>query len=104
MISLIPKKDKDITILDNMRPITLLSIYYKIISGGLSNRLKIMLDKVIHPNQKAYLKGRYLGEITRSIMDVMEELERENKSAAVILVDFSKAFDSKTPLLLMFYA
>ena len=40
LVTLIPKQDKDIRHIGNLRPITLLSTFYKIASGVLTNRLK----------------------------------------------------------------
>ena len=40
VIVLIPKQDKDQRIIGNLRPITFLNCYYKIISGVLTNRMK----------------------------------------------------------------
>ena len=94
LISLLPKPNKDRTQIENLRPITLLSIFYKIISGAYAERLKTVLDILVHPNQKAYLEGRYIGEITKSLNDIMHDLEENNKDATIILIDFSKAFDT----------
>ena len=94
LISLLPKPNKDRTQIENLRPITLLSIFYKIISGAYANRLKTVLDKIIHPNQKAYLEGRYIGEVTKSLHDAMHDLETNQKDATIVLIDFSKAFDT----------
>ena len=94
LISLLPKPNKNRTQIENLRPITLLSIFYKIISGAYAERLKTVLDKLVHPNQKAYLEGRYIGEITKSLNDIMHDLEENNKDATIILIDFSKAFDT----------
>ena len=40
-IVLIPKPGKDKTFISNWRPITLLSVFYKIISASVANRLKM---------------------------------------------------------------
>ena len=40
VITLIPKKDKDLLYLKNFRPITLLTVDYKILAKMLANRLK----------------------------------------------------------------
>ena len=60
VIVLIPKHDKDQRIIGDLRPITLLNCYYKIISGVLTNRMKPVLQKIIGNHQKAYLPGRYI--------------------------------------------
>ena len=71
VIVLIPKQDKDQRIIGNLRPITLLNCYYKIISGIITNRMKPVLQKIIGNHQKAYLPGRYIRECTRTVYDIM---------------------------------
>jgi exonuclease III len=61
IINLIPKKDKDVRHLKNWRPKSLLNTDYKILTKTMATRLKKVLPKVIHPDQVAYLKGRYIG-------------------------------------------
>ena len=94
LISLIPKKEKDQRLIANNRPITLLSIFYKIISGAIADKLKLVLHYLINPSQKAYVQGRYIGEVSKNLIDVMRKLEEQNQEACVMLVDFSKAFDT----------
>ena len=57
-ITLIPKGDKDRMELGNWQPITLLSIFYKIISGIYAMLLKKSLPYIIGLQQKTYLPGR----------------------------------------------
>ena len=94
IICLIPKQDKDPRKIGNLRPITLLSTFYKIISGIITNRLKPILDRLIRDWQKAYLPGRFIGEVTRSTYDVFASAKANNLPGILLLVDFSKAFDS----------
>ena len=70
IINLIPKQNKDQRHIGNLRPITLLSTFYKIISGIITNRLKPVFDRLINPWQKAYLPGRYSAEVTRTTYDI----------------------------------
>merc|ERR1712101_84906 len=94
VIVLIPKQDKDQRIIGNLRPITLLNCYYKIISGVLTNRMKPVLQKLIGNHQKAYLPGRYIGECTRTVYDIMNYAINNEIPSMAMLVDFKKAFDS----------
>ena len=94
VISLIPKKDKDIRRLKNWRPISLLNTDYKILTKTLATRLKIVLPTVIHPDQVAYLKGRYIGQNIRTIVDIMNFTEEKNMEGLIAFLDFEKAFDS----------
>ena len=94
LITLIPKGDKDRTLLGNWRPISLLSVFYKVLSGTLAERLKLALQEVIHEGQKAYLPGRFIGSAVKSIYDAQYWTKRKEITALLILVDFSKAFDT----------
>ena len=49
LVTLIPKQNKDTRHIENLRPITLLSTFYKIASGVLTNRLKPVFDTLINP-------------------------------------------------------
>jgi hypothetical protein len=94
VINLIPKKDKDVRYLKNWRPISLLNTDYKILTKTLAVRLKMVLPSVIHPDQVAYLKGRYIGQNIRTIIDIMDYTNDKNLTGIIAFLDFEKAFDS----------
>ena len=94
IISIIPKGNKPRELLKNWRPISLLNTTYKIFSGIIANRLKTVLNTLIHENQKGFLAGRFIGENTRLLYDVISQTEIQNKAGMVLLLDFEKAFDS----------
>jgi hypothetical protein len=45
-------------------------------------------------NQFGYVKGRYIGENVRCVVDINEICDQKNISALAIQIDFEKAFDS----------
>ena len=94
IITCIPKENKPRQFLKNYRPISLLNCVYKITSGAIANRLKGVLDKLIHEDQTGFMSGRYMGQNTRLIYDVMHYAEENNIPGLILLVDFEKAFDS----------
>jgi hypothetical protein len=61
MLTLLHKGGIEIT--RNWRPITLLNSDYKIISKLLANRMKPVLNKIIHTDQKGFVVGRNISEI-----------------------------------------
>ena len=94
IIILLPKPEKDKRFLANWRPISLLNHVYKILSGALAERIKPALEHIIHPDQKGFVSGRFLGECVRNTYDVLEYSKSKNKAGMLLLIDFEKAFDS----------
>ena len=94
IITLIPKGDKDKTLLKNWRPLTLLNSLYKLISGCLAERMKPHLDSIVNGDQKGFVSGRYIGEAIRSTYDIMQWAINNNKTGVLLLIDFEKAYDS----------
>ena len=94
LITCIPKGDKSRNYLKNWRPITLLNTVYKIGTGCIANRIKSLLPKLIHFDQTGFLKGRFIGENTRLVYDIMQYTEEKQIAGMILLIDFEKAFDS----------
>ena len=94
VITCIPKGGKIRNDLKNWRPITLLNSIYNFFSGILAERIKILLPKLIHQDQKGFINGRFIGENTRLIYDIINECEKQKLDGLIILIDFEKAFDS----------
>ena len=72
IITLIPKPNKDTTLLKNLRPISLLNVDYKILTKAIAKRLEKVLPKIINPDQTGYVKDRYIGENVRLILELKE--------------------------------
>ena len=68
IITLLPKSDKDLSYLKNWRPITLLTVDYKILSSVLAIRLKSNLSDTIHEDQKGFIKNRQMSENIRKVI------------------------------------
>ena len=80
--------------LKNWRPITLLSQIYKLINGVIAGRMKKLLHKLIENSQKAYQSDKNIGEIVMNIIETIALTKYHKTLAIIILVDFSKTFDS----------
>merc|ERR1712016_136154 len=94
VITLLPKGIKDKKALKNWRPITLLSTLYKVISGVIASRFRLVLPKIIGLDQKGFVDGRFMGEVTRTLYDTIEDAFTHSKKGILLSVDFEKAFDS----------
>ena len=60
----------------------------------LAQRVNPFLSEIIHPNQTAYVKGRFIGEGIRTIDGIMNYIKTNNLDAFVLAIDFEAAFDS----------
>ena len=94
VITLLPKGNKPRELLKNWRPISLLNITYKVLSGSLAARLKNALHSIIGKEQRGFMKGRFIGDNTRLLYDVMKYVELKYQPGLLLLIDFEKAFDS----------
>jgi len=65
IISLIPKKNKDKSLLENLRTISFID--YNILTKSTAERSEKILPKLIKPNQTGFIKGRFIGENVRLI-------------------------------------
>ena len=94
VITLIEKKGKDRSLVENWRLISLVNVDAKIISKVLATRIKNVLPSIIHHNQSGFVKDRFIGETFRSIFDLMQFSLKEIIPGSMIFIDFHKAFDS----------
>ena len=94
IITCIPKDDKPRQYMKNWRPITLLNTIYKLASSCISDRLKSVLPTLIDKDQTGFIPGRFIGENTRLIYDLMHYTETNDIPGILLLIDFEKAFDS----------
>ena len=94
-IRLIPKGgDNKPTKANKLRPITILTSDYKLGSGALSLRIRKVIEKITSRCQKAYSSKSFIHEGLITVYETMSKAIYQNKSLAVILFDFSRAFDS----------
>jgi len=92
-ITLIPKVDNP-QCLDNYRPISLVSSFYKIITKVLANRLKVVLKRIIDFKQSTFLENRGILDNVLAANEAIDEARKESKPCIVFKVDFEKAYDS----------
>ena len=87
VISILPKSNKPRELLKNWRPISLLNVSYKIASSCIANRIKKVLGYLIHDNQKGFLHGRFFGENTHVIYDVIHSTFEKHIPGILLLID-----------------
>ena len=94
VITLIPKEDGSLLELSNWRPVTLLNVDCKIATKAIARRIEPLLPNLVHTDQTGFIKGRYIGENIRLIIDIMEHTKAESIPGILVSLDFRKAFDS----------
>ena len=94
IITLIDKKGKDRSFLENWRPTSLTNVDAKIASKVSAARIIPVLPKIINYTQTGYVKARLIGEAARLIFDVMDYTKKQNIPGILLFIDFEKAFDS----------
>ena len=72
IITLTQKKDRDTRFIKHWRPMSLLNVDLKVASKELAFRMRKVIPLLIHPDQTAYVKGRYIGESVRIIEDIYQ--------------------------------
>ena len=94
VITLIPKEDGSLLDLTNWRPIALRDVDCKIATKAIAKRVQASLPKLINHGQTGFIKGRYIGENIRLIIDALEYTKAHNITGLSASLDFWKAFDS----------
>ena len=94
IVKLIPKKDAELILIKNWRPLTLLNCDYKIASKAIASRIKTFLPKLISDDQTGFLKGRCISENIRLLDIVIKYTEGRKIPGLLLFIDFEKAFDT----------
>ena len=94
IMKILQKGDKDPLEAGNYRPISLLSVFYKLASGVMTRRLQKVIEKVIGVQQKAYSQERNIGSVLLNLMNLMDEANKKKINCLILSIDFKKAFDS----------
>ena len=94
LITLIPKKGKNIKNLNCWRPLTMLNIDYKLLAKTLAERLKRVLPSIISHEQTGFMEGRNISDNLRKTLEVLTYTKQNNIPAIIMAVDYAKCFDT----------
>lgn len=87
-------KKGDATNLENYRPISLLSVLYKVLTKVLTNRLNAKFDFYQPVEQAGFRKGFSTIDHIQSVRTLIEKCTEYNIPLHLAFVDYHKAFDS----------
>ena len=93
LVTLIPKTQDGADQLNNYRGISLLCCDFKLISAVLSNRMKLVIGKLIDEEQTGFIKGRQISENICMVRDILAYTEQEDIEGYLALADIAKCFD-----------
>jgi hypothetical protein len=63
----------------------------------LNNRLEQICDRLLTPNQIAFVKGRYLLESVVSAHEILHDSMKRKEKGLILKLDYKKAYDIVTP-------
>lgn len=94
LIILIPKTPNPSSV-NNLQPISLCNVVYKIISKLLLAKLRPLLHKIIYPYQSAFIPGRWIAENQVVVHELLHSFKvRKVKSGFMaVKIDLQKAYD-----------
>ena len=92
LLRLIHKKD-DRRLPKNWRPISLLNTDYKLASKIITERLKKVMDSIVHHDQTCGVLGRSIFSNLHLVRDVLDYIDKTNEPAILVTLDQEKAFD-----------
>ncbi|GJR96304.1 putative RNA-directed DNA polymerase, eukaryota, reverse transcriptase zinc-binding domain protein [Tanacetum coccineum] len=92
-ITLVPKI-KDTIEISDFRPISLIGCVYKVISKVLASHLAKVINKIISPNQTAFIAGWQILDDALIANEIVNFASKSNLKLLLFKVDFEKAFDS----------
>ncbi|GAU49947.1 hypothetical protein TSUD_408420 [Trifolium subterraneum] len=78
----------------DFRPISLVGSLYKLVAKVLAGRLSTVMEKLISPNQSAFIKGRQLVDGVVAVNEIIDFARKSKRSCLIFKVDFEKAYDS----------
>ena len=93
-ITLLPKQNKNLNLIQNWRPISLSPCDLKIITKAYAKRLSLILPNILSESQAAYVEGRDISFNNRLLRIAQKYSQEHNKDYCVISLDAKKAFDS----------
>ena len=93
IINLIPKANRDSRKHAHLRPITILTVDYKLVEKALANRIKTIIHTIVSRDQQGFMANRRISTNIRKILDLMDVANEDNLEAVVLSIDFQKCFD-----------
>lgn len=82
--------------MNDLRPIALCNVLYKVMAKVLANRLKLILPNIISESQSAFIPVRYISDNVLVAFELLHFMKRKNRGQVgevALKLDISKAYD-----------
>ncbi|KAE8775388.1 retrotransposon protein [Hordeum vulgare] len=93
IITLIPKVLGAVEI-SQFRPSTVINVIFCILTKGYANRVNLLADRITHPDQSAFIRGRFILDGLLVLHETMHEVRSRNIKAVFLKLDFHMAYDT----------
>ena len=90
VITCLPKPNKSRHYLKKWRSVSLLNVVYILASYIITNRMKMVVDKLIYKDKKSFFAGRLMGENVSFIYDVLFETKNHDIPGMILSIDIKK--------------
>lgn len=94
LLTAIPKKDKPTDVPSNLRPISVTSIWYRLIMRIFTNRLHGLLPHFFSVDQHGFCPDRNVGTALLTVLPVVDFARSAKRSTFLMQLDIDKAYDS----------
>jgi hypothetical protein len=91
-IVLIPKEDEARS-LKKFRPISFINCSFKVFAKAMNNRLEGICNRLLAPNQIAFVKGRFILENVVAAHEIIYEAIRSKEKGVILKLDYDNAYD-----------
>jgi len=78
---------------ENYRTLTILKTDYKLLTRIIANRLRSMMEDILHRNQHCGRNGQTIFDAVSTVPDIIAYAEETNKPICLLSIDFKEAFD-----------
>ena len=84
--------------IQKFRPIALTNCSFKIFSKCVTTRLGVICEKLISPNQTAFIRGRYFLASVVSAHEIIHEVAHSSQAGFIFKLDYEKAYGLVLPV------
>lgn len=92
-------KEPDGFVMKKFRPISLLNCVFKIFTNVLTNRLGLVMNRLISNNRSTFIKGRYILESVITAHELIHSVVKYEDQGVVLKLYYEKALIDQTKIL-----